>query len=181
MNVLVAEDEPTSLLVLRAALKRLGHNVDVTTDGHEAFRRIQTTYFPIIISDWMMPGWDGLCLCRAIRKRSSEKYTHFVLLTARGERADFLEAMEAGVDDFLVKPLDIDELAARINVAKRLLGLHRQIKQLQGLLPICSHCKRIRDEHDGWNELEDYIARRSDTRFTHGICSECTKAFFPST
>jgi DNA-binding response OmpR family regulator len=175
MNILIADDEATSRRVLTTALTRLGHTAVVTTNGREAWQTIQQTHFPVVISDWMMPAWDGLTLCRAIRRRHSDNYTLILLLTARGGKTNYLDAMEAGADDFLEKPLDQDQLAARLKVAERILGLHLQVKQLRGLLPICAYCKRIRDEHNGWNEIEHYIAQRSDAEFSHGICSECAK------
>ncbi len=175
MKILIAEDEATSRRVLCLALEQLGHEAIVTSNGQEAWQELQRGYVPVVISDWMMPKWDGLTLCRALRGRYSDKYTLFVLLTSRAGKTNYLEAMEAGVDDFLVKPLDKQQLAARLRVAERVLGLHQQIRQLEGLLPICAYCKKIRDQDNGWNDLEEYIAHRSKARFTHGICGECAK------
>ena len=85
----------------------------------------------------------------------------------------YLEGMSAGVDDFVTKPFDPDELAARLRVAERILGLQTQVKQLEGLLPICTYCKRIRDEGNAWSVIEEYLARRTDASFTHGVCPQC--------
>ncbi|MBI4641265.1 MAG: response regulator, partial [Candidatus Tectomicrobia bacterium] len=76
-------------------------------------------------------------------------------------------------DDFITKPFDEDQLAARLRVAERILGLQEEVKQLEGLLPICSYCKKIRDESDTWVQIEHYIATRTDAFFSHGICPEC--------
>ena len=81
--------------------------------------------------------------------------------------------MAAGADDFVTKPLDRAELHARLRVAERVLGLQQEVKQLEGLLPICSYCKRIRDEGDRWSQVEEYVSRRTEAQFTHGICPEC--------
>ncbi len=81
--------------------------------------------------------------------------------------------MDAGADDFLTKPLDRSELRVRLRVAERLLGLQAEVRQLEGLLPICSYCKRIRDEGNEWTRIETYVASRTDATFTHGVCPEC--------
>jgi phosphoserine phosphatase RsbU/P len=81
--------------------------------------------------------------------------------------------MEAGADDFITKPVDIEELHARLKVADRILGLRRHMQQLEGLLPICSYCKRIRDQAEQWQSIERYLEKRSEAQFSHGICPDC--------
>jgi DNA-binding response OmpR family regulator len=96
-----------------------------------------------------------------------------MLLTALSGRANYLEGMDAGADDFVTKPFERHELHARLRVAERVLGLHRTVRQLEGLLPICSYCKRIRDEQESWSQVEEYVSRRTEAQFTHGICPDC--------
>jgi phosphoserine phosphatase RsbU/P len=96
-----------------------------------------------------------------------------MLLTASGGRDNFLAAMEAGIDDFITKPVDPAELRARLTVAERILGLREELHALEGLLPICSYCKRIRNDRDEWSSLEGYIEKRSKAEFSHGICPDC--------
>jgi DNA-binding response OmpR family regulator len=116
---------------------------------------------------------DGLELCRRIRAERRQQYTYFLLQTTRSGKQSYLTAMRAGIDDFVTKPVDPDELLARLGAAERILDLRRELSQLQGLLPICSYCKRIRRDDQEWQQIERYIAARSDAEFSHGICPDC--------
>lgn len=179
MKILIADDDAVSQLLLEATLKKLGHEVVVAANGREAWGAFQKESFPVIISDWMMPEMDGLTLCRAIRSVHRDTYPMVVMVTVLGGKSSYLEAMEAGADDFITKPIDEDHLAARLRVIERVLGLREHVKQLEGILPICSSCKRIRDEKHQWKAIESYIAQRSEVRFSHSICPECAKQQFP--
>ena len=117
--------------------------------------------------------------CRRIRSAHGEKYAYLILLTALSGKRNFLDGMEAGADDFMTKPVDMEELTARLRVAERILEMHTKMKQMEGLLPICSYCKKIRDDEGSWTQLESYIMKHSDAEFTHGICSECAKKLYP--
>ena len=122
----------------------------------------------------MMPELDGLQLCRRIRERGDSDYTYFILLTANHAGRDNLAlATEAGIDDFLHKPLDREAVWMRLRVAERILGYSRQIRQLSELLPICSYCKRIRDDGAYWQQFEAYIQEHTGSHFSHGVCPEC--------
>ena len=178
MKILIAEDDPTSRLLLTASLQALGHEVVATADGLSAWEQWQQSYFPVLITDWAMPRMDGLTLSRAVRQTQRNQYTCVILLTALEGRSKYLEAMDAGADDFITKPFDQEQLAARLTVAGRMLGLRQHVTQLEGLLPICAYCKKIRDEKADWEPIEKYIAARSKTTFTHGICPACMQQHF---
>jgi len=187
VRILIAEDDRAAQLLLRTALQRLGHEVVAVEDGQAALESLEQHPFPLVISDWMMPRLSGLELCRAVRAREAERlaegkkpgYTYLILLTALDAKADYLEGMDAGADDLLIKPLDNDQLAARLRVAGRILDLIKQTQQLEGLLPICSYCKKIRegDENAGeaasWVPVESYVSSRSEASFSHGVCPSC--------
>lgn len=173
MKILIAEDNPTDRSILAAALEKLGHTVITTEHGREAWGVFQREEILLLISDWLMPHIDGLKLSRKIRAEHRIKYTYIILITAFGGKRNYLQGMEAGVDDFLTKPFDPDELAARLHVANRILSLQTEVRRLSGLLPICSYCKKIRNEDDQWFQIEHYIATRTDASFSHGICPEC--------
>lgn len=135
LKILIAEDQAIAALVLRRTLERLGHEVTVAKNGEEAWRIIQQGDGPsILISDWMMPGLDGPELCRRIRAQGGLRYTYVILLTARDRRADRIEGLRAGADDFLVKPPDADELAVRLEIARRILGVQAELVRLNRTL-----------------------------------------------
>src|SRR5436853_643077 len=110
---------------------------------------------------------------RPDRARRDQPYVDLILITSRGGREQYLAGMRAGADGFLTRPVDADQLGARLTVAERILGLRRELQQLEGLLPICAYCKRIRDDQENWSSLEGYIEQRSEAQFSHGICPEC--------
>jgi diguanylate cyclase (GGDEF)-like protein len=120
MRILAIDDDPISLRLLVHALETLGHDVTPAPTGAEAWATFQTAPFPVVVSDWMMPDLDGLQLCRQIRSAGAPGYAYVILLSSQSERADRLRALEAGVDDFLSKPLDRAELAARLVIARRI-------------------------------------------------------------
>lgn len=175
MNVLIADDDPTSRIVLSATLTKLGRQVTVAKDGAEAWTAFEHGDVPLLISDMVMPHVNGLELCRRIRAAKRPKYTYIILLTSVGGKSSYLVGMRAGADDFINKPFDEDQLAARLVVAERILNLQSQVNQLSGLLPICCVCKKVRDDQNYWQQVESYISKRTDARFSHGYCPDCFK------
>jgi len=171
--VLVVDDDAVSSAQLGALAKAAGYDVRSTYNGREAWELLQVARIPIVISDWYMPEMDGPELCRRIRSRVREPYVYFILVTARGGKQQYLAGMEAGADDFIAKPVDPDELRARLKVAERILGLRKEIEQLEVLLPICSYCKRIRNDKEEWEPLEQYIEQHFEQLLSHGICPDC--------
>ncbi len=129
MKILIADDEQISRRVLAFSLRKLGHEVVAVENGFEALAILRKEYFSVLISDWMMPEMDGLALCREARNLPHENYTYIVLLTALEGRSNYLEAMEAGADDFITKPFDSDQLASRIHVAERIVALQRRVAE----------------------------------------------------
>jgi len=177
MNLLLAEDDAVARLTLSAVLKGLGYEVTEAEHGGEAWANLQLGYFPIVISDWQMPEVDGPELCRRMRARASDRYSYFLLVTATGGKKRYLEGMDAGADDFITKPIDVDELRARLKAAERILGLRQHVQQLEGLLPMCAYCKRIRDASEKWESIERYVEARSGAQFSHGYCPACYEKY----
>ncbi len=127
MRVLVADDDPVTRIVLLRAVERLGHQCHAAGDGTEAWTTFRRLGADVIISDWIMPGLEGPELCRRVRAQPRAPYTYFILLTVLEDKQHALEGMEAGADDYLTKPLDFDDLRARLIVAARVTALHRRL------------------------------------------------------
>lgn len=188
MRILIAEDDPISRRLLEATLKRWTYDVLVTQDGTAALSALTAEDAPrLAILDWMMPELDGPEVCRRLRALSPRRPHYVILLTAKDKKGDVVGGLEAGADDYMIKPFDMDELRARLRVGERVLALQdglavkvkeletalARVQQLQGLLPICSYCKKIRDDRNYWQSVETFICEHSQARFSHGICPTC--------
>jgi two-component system, cell cycle response regulator len=137
MKILIVEDDPISRRILEANLLEWGYEVMVASDGAEALEIIQQPESPnLIISDWMMPRMDGLALCREIRNVEKSEYIYFIILTAKGEKRDIIEGLEAGADDFLSKPFNQEEMKYRIRIGERIINLERRIMELANTDPL---------------------------------------------
>ncbi len=187
-RVLIAEDDPVSRCLLETFLSRWGFNVLALADGDATEEALLSEDAPqLIILDWMMPGKSGIEICRQLRQRTNAGPTYVILLTSRGSPEDIVEGLEAGADDYVCKPFNSEELKARIRNGARLLDLQSRlhervleledalvcVKRLQGLLPICSYCKKIRSDGNYWQQVENYITEHSGATFSHSICPEC--------
>jgi DNA-binding response OmpR family regulator len=174
MKILIAEDDRDSRDLLALMLEQDGHQVIRAGNGREAWEifRNEKESFPLIISDWLMPEMDGLELCRRIRASNRAPYSYILLLTALQGKNNYLEGIRAGADDFMSKPYDPEQLMARLIVAHRIMHLQAHVKKLEGILPTCMYCKRIR-EQETWVGIEEYIAARTQASFSHGVCPEC--------
>jgi DNA-binding response OmpR family regulator len=195
VNVLIADDEAIFRKVVRSVLARAGHEVIEAADGDQALSLLTADDAPpMAILDWMMPGMDGIDLCRALRSLQTPVAPYLILLTSKDRREDVVSGLDAGADDYLTKPFDSDELRARVRVGQRILGLQEalgervaaleealvHVKQLEGLLPICAWCHKIRDDGNYWQSVERYVQERSTARFTHTICPDCLPTAMPS-
>ena len=188
MRILVAEDDSASRALVERFLLRWGHDVVVATDGDEAWAALQQDDPPeLALLDWMMPGMDGIEVCRRARADEQLRSLYIIMLTARTDREDLVQGLEAGADDYVTKPFEAGGLRARLGVGARVVALQRELKgrvrelelalsrvdQLHGLLPICCYCKSVRDDSDYWHNVEAYVEAHSAARFSHGVCPTC--------
>lgn len=192
MRVLIAEDEPVSRRLLETTLRKWGYEVIVTCNGTEAYEALQQEDSPkLAVIDWMMPEMDGVTVCQKVRERKSAQPTYTILLTALGDKEDIVKGLEAGADDYVTKPFNHQELHARLKVGIRIIELQEnlaqrikeledalhQVRQLQGMLPICSYCKKVRNDENYWQQVEDYVSDHSEAIFSHSICPACDKKY----
>jgi DNA-binding response OmpR family regulator len=190
MKILIADDDPVSRRLLQAALVKWGYDALSTTNGTDAWNSMEDAEPPsLLILDWLMPGMDGIEICRKVRTSAQHQSAYVILLTSRGSKEDVVAGLEAGADDYITKPFDHGELRARVQVGLRVLELQSaladrvreleeamaSVKTLQGLLPICCYCKKIRDDGNYWHRVESYIGEHANVRFSHGICPECSQ------
>jgi DNA-binding response OmpR family regulator len=188
MRILIAEDDIVSRRVLEATLDKWGHQVVATRDGVEALSALQREGAPsLVILDVMMPRMSGVEVCKKIREMPREVSPYLILLTAKHGTENVVLGLESGANDYVTKPFDQAELRARINVGCQVLNLQKglaqrvreleaallHVKQLQGMLPICSYCKSVRDDQNYWQQVESYISQHSNLQFSHGICPKC--------
>jgi phosphoserine phosphatase RsbU/P len=188
MNILIADDALMSRTLLQAALKSWGYAVTAVGDGQAALAVLSGAGAPkLAILDWMMPGLSGVEVCRRLREGPGVDTPYVILLTARTDKADVVTGLEYGADDYITKPFDRAELKARLQVGERVVDLQRRladqaraleealthVRQLQGLLPICTYCKKVRDDQNYWQQVESFVADRSAIHFSHCICPDC--------
>jgi phosphoserine phosphatase RsbU/P len=188
MRILIAEDDAVTRRLLQGLAASWGYDVAGVDDGQAALAVLQSDNPPdLALLDWVMPGLQGPEICRVVRQQSSRTPPYIILLTARKESTDVVAGLEAGADDYLVKPFAPDELRARLTAGVRIVDLQQRlaahvsdleralanVRRLSGLLPICSYCKSIRDDRDYWQRVEEYISEHSDVAFTHSICPKC--------
>ncbi|MCZ6875997.1 MAG: response regulator transcription factor [bacterium] len=188
MKILIADDDAVTRRTLEALMNKWGYTVLVCSDGAAAYEKLQAEEGPILaILDWMMPFLDGLQVCDKLKQTPRREPTYVILLTAKERGKDIVAGLQAGADDYVTKPFDREELLARVQVGIRVVDLQLNIaarvseledalvrvRQLGGLLPICSYCKKIRNDHNYWEQVESYITDHSDAQFSHSICPGC--------
>lgn len=192
MRILIAEDEKVTRMRLEKTLSGWGFEVEAVADGQTAFEQLCGEDPPrLCIIDWLMPRMDGPELCCRVREKFPEDYFYLIILSAQQGVDNLIEGLNAGADDYVTKPFVGRELRSRIDVGVRVLGLEQmlakkirqqevaleEVKQLRGLLPICSYCNKIRNDEDYWEQVDSYIGRHSDVEFSHSVCPSCYEKY----
>ena len=189
MTVLVADDHDVNRKLLRTILTAVGYDVVEAGNGIDALNVLQTASHPVVgLIDWEMPQMEGIEVCRKARLLSNTTPPLFlILVTVRDSKQDVVAGLLAGANDYITKPFDKTELLARVKVGSQMVELQQtlterveelrealmRVKQLGGLLPICSYCKKIRDDQNYWQQVEAYVGKHSEAQFSHSICPEC--------
>jgi phosphoserine phosphatase RsbU/P len=190
VRILLADDDAVSRRLLAAAIIRWGYQPVIAISGPEAWALLQQPEAPaILILDWLMPEMDGPAISQKVRQDPRLASAYIILLTSKSRKEDVVLGLDSGADDFISKPFNNEELRARIRVGIRItqlqVALADRVRKLEealerertliGLLPICAHCKKIRDQQENWEAIETYLSDRVEVQFSHSICPDCTR------
>lgn len=170
-TILIVDDEPANIQLLGSLLKKSGYDVEFAMDGPKALSWMKSKLFDLVLLDIMMPGMSGYEVCEKIKSDLVLKHIPIVFLTARTDVDDIVKGFELGGSDYITKPFKAPELLARVKV-------HAEIKTLRGLIPICAHCKDVRNDAGTWEKIENYVQSRSLALFSHGLCPKCADKLY---
>jgi sigma-B regulation protein RsbU (phosphoserine phosphatase) len=188
MIVLVADDLDVNRKLLRTLLAAEGYEVAEAANGVDALAALQKATGPMVgLIDWEMPRMEGIEVCRQTRALQGTPPIYLILLTVRDSKQDIVAGLQGGANDYITKPFDKTELLARVSIGRQMVQLQQtltervaelkdallSVKQLGGLLPICSYCKKIRDDQNYWQQVESYVGKHSEAKFSHSICPQC--------
>lgn len=192
-SVLVVDDTPDNLRVLNAILTQAGYEPRLLPSGKMALESLQIEQPDIILLDICMPEMDGFEVCEEIKKNPELCDIPVIFISALSDTEDKVKAFRRGGVDYITKPFKEEEVLARIHTHIHLFRVQKElvqknielqealdtVKTLKGLLPICSNCKKIRDDDGYWNQIESYIGEHSEAEFSHSICPDCAQELYP--
>jgi response regulator RpfG family c-di-GMP phosphodiesterase len=189
--MMAIDDNPVNLQLL---VEGLGDKFEVVccTGGEEALQLVEACIPDLILLDIQMPGMSGYEVCQRLKSMATVKDVPVIFLTAMSQLDDEIKGLEYGAVDYITKPFDMRIVRLRAGTqlelrrSKRLLEERTQqleqtlhdLRTLQEIIPICMHCKKIRDDVGAWNRLEDYISRHTGSNFSHGICPDCLREYY---
>lgn len=194
IHILVVDDDPDILFATARLMKKEGFIVTTATNGKECFKQVHDNKPDIILLDVELPDMLGTDICSKIKSDSRLNKIYIMMLsgncTSSGQQAD---GLDKGADGYIARPVSNRELRARVHSMVRLVHSERKcdqyileleqalekVKLLSGIIPICMHCKQIRDDKGYWDELEIFIEKHSEAQFSHGICEKCVSKHFP--
>lgn len=185
-RVMIIEDQPENINILVELLKE-DYRLMPLTSGEAALKRLDKVPLPdLVLLDIVMPGMDGYDVCSRIKNNPTTADIPVIFITAVSEAMDDANAFKLGAVDYITKPFNPLTVKARVNTHVKLSRTLNELKSaleevrtLNGLIPICASCKKIRDDQGYWEEVETYISKRSNASFSHGICPDCRSALYP--
>jgi CheY-like chemotaxis protein len=194
-RILVVDDSPIDRAIIVDFLTPLPCTFTVAENGEQALAMVREAPPSIILLDIVMPGKNGFQVCRELKADPATRDVPVIFLTSRSAVHDTLEGFRAGAVDYVCKPYEPEELLARVNthielcnriqrehaLVERLQKALDEVKTLSDLIPICAWCRRVRDDHGYWQQVEAYFASHGKMKFSHGVCPECQTKHFPET
>ncbi len=192
-DILIVDDTPENLTVLRQMLAEKNYMVRPALNGEIAIKAVNASTPDLILLDIRMPGMDGYEVCEQLKSAENTRRIPVIFISALNELDDKIKAFSLGGVDYITKPFQAEEVLARIKTHLTLRSLQKsledknaqlqkaldEIKILQGIIPICANCKKVRDDNGVWNQVEAYISKHSEAEFSHGICPTCAKELYP--
>jgi sigma-B regulation protein RsbU (phosphoserine phosphatase) len=192
-NIVLIDDEADYANMLKIRLASVGYRPVIFSDPLQGIMHIQKEPTDLVLLDINMPGMDGFEMCRRLKDSDDTKDIPIIFITARIESQDVVRGFEAGGVDYITKPVNAQVLLARVRTHVSLkrardeqkVLIHKlqdslaEIKTLSGLVPMCAHCKKIRDDEGYWKKVEVYIEEHSEAQFSHGICPDCIRELYP--
>lgn len=198
-SILAVDDEPKNIQLIGNILKQEGYEVEFALSGEEALEWAFSGHFDLILLDIVMPGMNGLEVCKKLKSDDKTKEIPVIFITVKEDADDEVKGLELGAADYIAKPFHPTVLKARIKTHLdlrtshlRLQKMNRELRQaldenkaLRKILPICCNCKKIRNadsdpmNNDSWIILESYLLKHQEIKFSHGICPECSKKLYP--
>ena len=180
-RILVVDDQETNVRLLERMLSGAGYaRIASTMDPHEVCELHRKNRYDLILLDLQMPGMDGFQVMEGLKKIENDDYLPVVVITAQPGHK--LRALQAGAKDFISKPIDLAEVLTRVYNMLEVRLLHMNLRRaldevttLRGLIPICAWCKKVRDDHGSWQQLEEFLSERTQATFTHGMCADCER------
>jgi len=197
--ILIVDDESNNIQLLGNILIKQGYEPEFATHGVEALEWTDRRPFDLVLLDVVMPDIDGYEVCKRLKSNPATANTPVIFLTVKDDAESIAKGFEIGAVDYVTKPFNTIELLARVktHLAMRQFGKElesknselelknreltqalEEIKTLQGIIPICANCKKIRDDRGAWKQIENYIQSRSDAQFSHSICPKCIKELY---
>lgn len=169
--ILIVDDNPQNLQFLGSLLTENNYNLGFAENGIQALEFVETREPSLILLDIMMPQMNGYEVCETLKKDIRYKHIPVIFITAKAETKDIVRGFETGGVDYVTKPFIAEELLARVKT-------HVQMKALKGLLPVCSNCKKIRDDKGYWDQIDGYLQNYFDIKFSHGMCPDCSDKLY---
>jgi DNA-binding response OmpR family regulator len=190
--ILLVDDEEKNLTVTTQALKQHGYRCLTARDGHTGIQRAILAQPDLILLDVRMPGIDGFETCRRLKANDVTRDIPVLFMTIVADLSEKVRGFEVGGVDYLTKPIELPELFGRVTAhitirrQQKLIEAHNnelqealaKVKLLSGLLPICMHCKKVRDDEGYWQQVEVYIRDHSEAEFSHGVCPDCKQKYY---
>ncbi len=186
-DILIVDDTPEDLTILKSMLEEQNYQVRPAINGEVALRAVRSYLPEIILLDILMPEMDGYEFCRQLKSYKGTDSIPIIFISALAELNDKVKAFSSGGVDFITKPFQDKEVLARVKTHLTICRMHKQLEKkndsllkalieintLQGFIPMCAWCKKIRDDAGFWNQVDEYFAERSDATFSQGICPDC--------